>query len=143
MKLYGYIKDYAFTDPDTGEEETIRFKASVNLFPLYKSYFGRDLLSDIIDYAAKLGKTAKLADIAKLSPEEAIIELSKVSGAEFDMTFVLNILVAMRMNALPAAERIDAETSYDALPPALLSDKDVLSEIMELVMKFVAAEKKR
>ena len=147
LKKYGYYKTIEIKDEETGETDVIKFKASAGLFPLYKSYFGTDLLNDIIVYAEKGTQLTKIKaiDTKNMTTEELMDAASRMSESkiDFDTTFLFNIVLAMRMNALADNDRIDVnEGAYDTIPPQILGDMNILQDLIGLILKYVQAQKK-
>ena len=93
MKQYGLIKTIKTDD------EEIKLCGNAMTFIFYKSYFGRDLLNDIISFAKKNSSQAtleklkelkieKVDDIESLKPEQTKSVLETIEEYNFDSEFI-------------------------------------------------------
>jgi len=138
---------------DDGNGGEIKLVGNALTFILYKSYFGRDLLNDIVAFAknsadaATVKKFGKLkietvTDVALLSEAEQEELLSAVGGFKFDSEFVLNFIAALMATAQYPA-RADVTDIIIQIPPHWIADKTVVSELMEFLALFITDKKKK
>ena len=101
MKQYGMIKTLKVSD-----DEELKLCGNALTFILYKSYFGRDLLNDIIGFAKKNSNKDTLeklkeyniesvSDIEKLNDEQTTDVLNTMQNYEFDSEFILNFIASL------------------------------------------------
>ena len=103
--MYGLVKTL-----DDGNGGKIKLVGNALTFILYKSYFGRDLLNDIVAFAKKSADAATVKrfgkmnikttdDLAALTESEQAELLTAVSDYTFDTEFVLYFLAALMATA--------------------------------------------
>ena len=138
---------------DDGDGGKIKLVGNALTFILYKSYFGRDLLNDIVNFAknsadaATVKKFGKLkietiTDVATLSEEQQEELLSAVGDFKFDSEFVLNFIAALMATAR-YPEKADITDIIVEIPPHWIADKAVVSELMEFLALFITDKKKK
>jgi hypothetical protein len=145
--MYGLVKTM-----DDGDGGKIKMVGNALTFVIYKNYFGRDLLSDIVAFAKantegdaikKFGalniKTVK--DLNALGTEEQERLLAAVSGYKFDSEFVLNFLSALIATAR-YPEKPDIIDIITEIPPHWLADREVITELMEFLSLFITQKKR-
>lgn len=137
---------------DDGNGGKIKLVGNALTFILYKSYFGRDLLNDIVTFAkssADAGavkrfgqlniKTAE--DLAELSEEAQAELLSAVGDYKFDSEFVLNFIAALIATA-KYPEKPDITDIIVEIPPWWIADRAVVSDLMEFLSLFITDKRK-
>ena len=147
MKQYGLIKTIKTED---GEE--IKLCGNAFTFILYKSYFGKDLLNDIISFAKKNSNKTTLEklkeyniesieDLEKLEDNEANEVLSTMEGYEFDCEFILNFIASLIATA-QYPNKIDVGELIMSIPPYVITDKSIISELLDFFSLFIAQKKR-
>lgn len=147
MKQYGLIKTLALSD---GEE--LKLCGNALTFILYKSYFGKDLLSDIISFAKKnsnkdtLNKLKEyniesIEDLEKLNDEEANKVLSTMEEYEFDSEFILNFIASLIATA-QYPSKPDVGELIMSIPPYVITDKAIIGELLDFFSLFIAQKKR-
>jgi len=137
---------------DDGNGGKIKLVGNAMTFILYKSYFGRDLLNDIVNFAknsadtATVNKFSKLniqsvTDVANLSEEEQENLLSAVGGFKFDTEFVLQFIAALIATGR-YPEKPDITDIIMEIPPHWVADKTVVSELMEFLSLFITDKRR-
>jgi len=137
---------------DDGNGGKIKLVGNAMTFILYKSYFGRDLLNDIVNFAknsadtATVNKFSKLniqsvADVANLSEEEQESLLSAVGGFRFDTEFVLQFIAAL-IATCRYPEKPDITDIIMEIPPHWVADKAIVSELMEFLSLFITDKRR-
>lgn len=145
MKQYGLVKTLK-----DGDNE-IKLCGNALTFIIYKSYFGRDLLNDIIAFAKKNASKETLAklnslgiqkadDIDKLTDEQAAEVLGSLDDYTFDSEFVLNFIASLMATAQYPAKPDIAEVIC-AIPPHFIVDQAVIGELMEFLSLFISQKK--
>ncbi len=140
--MFGLIKTL-----DDGNGRKIKLAGNALTFILYKSYFGRDLLNDIVSFAKNSADAAAVQrlnklniksteDLAKLTDKEQSQLLSVVSDYKFDSEFVLNFISALMATAR-YPQRPDITELILQIPPWWIADKTVVSELMEFLSLFI------
>ena len=133
---YGLVKTLK-----DGDNE-IKLMGNAMTFVLYKSYFGRDLLNDIIEFAKKnsnkdmIDKALALGDVTKIQEQEAVKILESMGDFHFDTEFILNFMAALIATA-KYPERVDVAEVIMEIPPHFLVDTDIVSEVVEFLSLFV------
>jgi len=118
---------------DDGNGGKIRLVGNALTFILYKSYFGRDLLNDIVAFARNSADAAAVKkfgqlnirtaeDLAGLSEEKQAELFSAVDGYKFDSEFVLNFIAALMATAR-YPEKPDVTDIIVEIPPWWIADK--------------------
>jgi hypothetical protein len=134
---------------EDGNGGKIKLVGNALTFILYKSYFGRDLLNDIVSFAknsadaetvARLGafKVKTADDIAALSAEQRAQLLA--AEYKFDSEFCLNFIAALMATAR-YPEKVDITDIIVEIPPWWLADSAVISELMEFLSLFISQRK--
>lgn len=145
MKQYGLIKTLKH-----GEDE-IKLCGNALTFILYKSYFGRDLLNDIIHFAKRNASEDTLKklntfgikgvdDIDKLSDEQTAQVLGSLDNFSFDSEFVLNFIAALIATA-QYPTKPDIGELICSIPPHYIVDQAVISELLEFLSLFISQKK--
>ena len=138
---------------DDGSGGQIKLVGNALTFILYKSYFGRDLLTDIVAFAKKsadAGAVKKfsdmniqtITDVARLSETEQAELLEAVGDFQFDSEFVLNFIAALIATARYPM-RPDITDVIIEIPPHWIADKAVVTELMEFLALFITDKKKK
>lgn len=138
---------------DDGNGGQIKLVGNALTFILYKSYFGRDLLNDIVAFAKnsadtvvmqKFGKLniQTVTDVAMLSEDEQESLLDAVGGFNFNTEFVLNFIAALIATG-KYPEKPDITDIIVEIPPHWIADKAVISELMEFLALFITDKKKK
>ena len=146
MKQYGLIKTIKTADHE------IKLCGNAMTFILYKSYFGRDLLNDIISFAKKNSSQAtleklrelkieKVDDIESLTPEQTKSVLETIEEYNFDSEFILNFLASLMATAL-YPEKVDIAELIMAIPPYFVSDTKIINELLEFFSLFISQKKR-
>jgi len=136
---------------DDGNGGKIKLAGNALSFIIYKSYFGRDLLNDIVTFAKnsadaatvkKFGqlniKTAE--DLSDLSEEKQAELLSAVGDYRFDTEFVLQFIAALMATAL-YPKKPDVTDLIIEIPPWWIADKAIITELMEFLSLFITEKK--
>ena len=145
--MYGLVKKM-----DDGSGGEIKLAGNALTFILYKSYFGRDLLNDIVAFARNnadpetVKKFSKMnitdiEDVAGLSDAEQGELLAAVGDFKFDAEFVLQFIAALIATA-KYPEKPDVTDIIVGIPPWWIADKAVVSELMEFLSLFISSKKK-
>jgi hypothetical protein len=132
-----------------GEGGKIKLAGSAMTFILYKSYFGRDLLNDIVTFAkqsadaetvARLGQfnVRTADDIAALNAQQRAVLFS--ANYKFDSEFVLNFITALIATAR-YPEKVDATEIIMEIPPWWIADSGIVAELMEFLSLFISHKK--
>lgn len=146
MKQYGLVKTLKF-----GEDE-LKLCGNALTFILYKSYFGRDLLNDIISFAKnntnketleklKEYKVESVDDIEKLNEEQTIAVLTTMESYSFDSEFVLNFIAALMATA-EYPKKMDVGELIMSIPPYVITDQQTISELLDFFSLFIAQKKR-
>ena len=145
--MYGLVKTL-----DDGNGSKIKLVGNALTFILYKSYFGRDLLNDIVAFAQNSADTGTVQkfnslniktaeDLSGLSAEKQTEILSAVSGYKFDTEFVLNFIAALMATAR-YPEKPNVTDLIIQVPTWWIADKSVISELMEFLSLFITDKRK-
>jgi len=121
-------------------------------FVLYKSYFGRDLLNDIIAFAKQNTSEDTLRklnahgikameDIDKLTAEQTAQVLGSLDTFRFDSEFVLNFIASLMATA-QYPYKPDAAELICSIPPHFILDQGVITELMEFLSLFISQKKR-
>jgi hypothetical protein len=146
--MHGLVKTM-----DDGNGGEIKLVGNALTFILYKSYFGKDLLNDIVGFAKKNAdagtvkkftdlKINSITDVASLSEAEQAELLGAVGGFQFDSEFVLNFIAALIATGR-YPEKPDITDIIIEIPPHWIADKAVVSELMEFLSLFITDKKKK
>jgi len=140
MKQYGLVKVIK-----EGDDE-IKLCGNAMTFVLYKSYFGRDLLNDIIDFAKKNTANVSYEELQNLgraedlSDEQAQQIFEKMGDFQFDSEFVLNFIASLMATAQYPAKPDVAELIC-SIPPNFILNQGIITELMDFLSLFVAQKK--
>lgn len=132
---------------DNGNGSMIKLVGNALTFILYKSYFGRDLLGDIVAFAKNSADTAMIRkfgqlniktaeDLVQLTEETQCELLEAVENYKFDSEFVINFIVALMATA-QYPRKLDVTDLIIEIPPWWITDKTVISELMEFLLLFI------
>jgi hypothetical protein len=137
---------------DDGNGNKIKLVGNALTFILYKSYFGRDLLNDIVAFAKKSAdavtvskfnalniKTAE--DLSALTEAQQADLLTAVGDYKFDSEFVLNFIAALIATAR-YPEKPDITDIIVEIPPHWVADKRVITELMEFLSLFITDKRR-
>jgi len=136
MTKYGLVKTLK-----DGEDE-IKLVGNALTFVLYKSYFGKDLLNDIVAFAKKntnpemLDKILSIGDVEKLKDDEALSLLESMDDYQFDSEFILQFIAALMATA-QYPTKPDVGELIMSIPPHFIVDRDVVQEVIEFLSLFV------
>ena len=147
MKQYGLVKTIKLND---GED--LKLCGNALTFILYKSYFGRDLLNDIISFAKKNSNKETLEklqqyniksvdDLDKLDDEQTAQVLATMEAYQFDSEFILNF-VASLMATAQYPEKPDIGELIMAIPPYIITDNATISELLDFFSLFITQKKR-
>ena len=136
---------------DDGNGGQIKLVGNALTFILYKSYFGRDLLNDIVAFAknsadaATVKKFSELnvktaADIDKLDDAAREKLFAGITDYKFDTEFVLNFIAALMATAL-YPDKPDVTDLIIEIPPWWIADKAIITELMEFLSLFITEKK--
>jgi hypothetical protein len=136
---------------DDGNGGKIKLVGNALTFVIYKSYFGRDLLNDIVAFAKRSVDAAtvrrlgdfnvqSVEDVAGLTAEERNALLTAVGEYTFDSEFVLNFIAALMATARYPTKP-DITDLIVEIPPWWIADKVVVSELMEFLSLFITRKK--
>lgn len=145
MKQFGLVKILKDGDYE------IKLCGNALTFILYKSYFGRDLLNDIIQFAkANADKTAfekllglgvkSAEDIDKLTNEQIAGVYKNMDSINFDTEFILNFIASLMATA-QYPTKPDAAELICAIPPHFVIDQGIISELLEFLSLFITQKK--
>jgi len=124
-----------------GEDE-IKLVGNALTFVLYKSYFGRDLLNDIVSFAKKntnaevMEKLLAIGDIEKLEDDKALALLDSMADYSFDSEFILQFMAALMATA-QYPNKPDVGELIMQIPPHFVVDRDVVQEVVEFLSLFI------
>lgn len=147
MKQYGMIKTLKVSD-----DEELKLCGNALTFILYKSYFGRDLLNDIIGFAKKNSNKDTLeklkeyniesvSDIEKLNDEQTTDVLNTMQNYEFDSEFILNFIASLIATA-QYPNKMEVGELIMSIPPYVLTDKSTITELLDFFSLFIAQKKR-
>jgi hypothetical protein len=136
---------------DDGAGGKIKLVGNALTFILYKSYFGRDLLNDIVAFAknsASAGAIKKFGDLRirtaedlnALNDEQRAEVIAGIGDYKFDSEFVLQFIAALIATAR-YPEKADVKEIIVEIPPWWLADNSVISELMEFLSLFISQRK--
>jgi len=126
MNKYGLVKTLK-----DGENE-IKLVGNAMTFVLYKSYFGRDLLNDIVSFAQ--------ANSGAINLKAEDVTLENLNAFSFDTEFILG-LIASLMATAQYPTKPDIGELIMGIPPHFLTDAEVISDVLEFLSLFVASKK--
>ena len=146
MKQYGLIKKIK-----VGDDE-LKLCGNALTFILYKSYFGRDLLNDIISFAKKNSSKETLEalskfniksvdDLDKLSEQETSEVLDTISSYQFDSEFILNFVASLIATA-EYPNKPEIGELIMSIPPSIVTDNELISELLEFFSLFISQKKR-
>lgn len=146
MKQYGLVKKIT-----VGDDE-LKLCGNALTFILYKSYFGRDLLNDIISFAKKnssketLEKLSKyniksVDDMDKLSDEQTAEVLETIETYQFDSEFILNFVASLIATA-EYPNKPEVGELIMSIPPSIVTDNALISELLEFFSLFISQKKR-
>lgn len=146
--MYGLVKTL-----DDGQGGKIKLAGNALTFILYKSYFGRDLLNDIVAFAKSSAdaetikrfnnlKVKTADDLAQLTEREQAQLLTAVGEYKFDTEFVLNFIAALMATA-QYPNKPDVTDLIIEIPPWWIADKAIISELMEFLSLFITDKKNK
>lgn len=142
--MYGLVKTLK---TDDGKE--IKLVGNALTFIIYKSYFGRDLLSDIVAFARAnanvdgiKGVTVKTAeDINALDRETREKIINAAGEYKFDSEFIINFLAALIATA-KYPEKPDIVSIITEIPPYFITDGEIITELTEFLSLFISQKKR-
>jgi len=148
MTKYGLIKTLKDAD---GEDIVLCGNAMT--FILYKSYFGRDLLSDVIAFAGKNAKPDVLAkfekynvkstqDLANIDDVGKAAIIDAMQGIQIDTEFMLNFIAALIATA-KYPQKPDVAELIMSVPPYFLTDAELMGELLEFFAMFISTSQKK
>lgn len=146
MKQYGLIKTIKFGDDE------IKLCGNALTFILYKSYFGKDLLNDIISFAKnnsnketleklKEYKVESVEDIDKLDDEKTFAVLSTMESYNFDSEFILNFIASLMATA-EYPNKPDVGELIMSIPPSIITDETTIAELLDFFSLFISQKKR-
>lgn len=121
-------------------------------FILYKSYFGRDLLNDIVSFTKNNASPSivkkfnglnvrDVDDLDRLDEKSQEELLANIGEYKFDSEFVLNFIAALMATA-KYPEKPNIVDLITEIPPHWLVDKQIISELMEFLSLFIKQKKR-
>jgi hypothetical protein len=133
---------------DDGNGGKLKLVGSAYTFIIYKNYFGRDLLNDIVSFAKKnatsdaVRKLAEFgsADVKSLTAEQQAAFIAATGEFKFDSEFILQFVAALITTAR-YPEKPDIVDVIMEIPPHWLADQGIVSELMEFLSLFISAKK--
>jgi len=142
--MYGLVKTLK---TDDGKE--IKLVGNAFTFILYKSYFGRDLLSDIVSFAKAnanadtvKGINVKTADDINALDRETRERVINAAGEyKFDSEFIINFLSALIATAR-YPEKPDIVSIITEIPPYFITDGEIIAELTEFLSLFISQKKR-
>jgi hypothetical protein len=142
MSKYGLVKVLKHGDDE------IKLVGNAMTFILYKSYFGRDLLNDVVEFARKNSSKEWLAklddfkdlDIKNVAEEQATELLGAMGDYQFDSEFILNFIACLIATA-KYPEKLDIGNLIMKIPPHFIVDTEVVSEVLEFLTMFIGQKK--
>lgn len=146
MSMNGLVKTMQTESGD------IKLVGNALTFLLYKSYFGRDLLNDIVTFAKHNAdpavvkkfndfKIKSMDDLSGLDADKQAEILSGIDGYKFDSEFILNFIVSLMATAR-YPEKPDVIDLIVEVPPHWLADKEIIGELMEFLSLFITQKKR-
>lgn len=134
------------------DNNSIKLVGNAYTFIIYKNYFGRDLLNDIISFASKnandnvVDKVTKhnisgLEDFNSLEDNSKAEILSSLTSYQFDSEFILNFMASLMATAR-YPEKIDVIDLILEIPPHFVSDQQIISELMQFLSLFIKQKKR-
>ena len=140
MNKYGLVK--VLKDGDN----EIKLCGNAMTFVLYKSYFGRDLLNDIVEFARKNSNKEALEkvqaiDVDKITEADALKVFDSMGDYHFDSEFILNMLAALMATA-QYPNKPDVGELIMNIPPHFIVDQEVVTQVLEFLSLFVKQQKK-
>ena len=145
--MYGLVKTM-----DDGQGGKIKLVGNALTFIIYKNYFGRDLLNDIVTFVKnnadagvvkKVGqlKIKTVEDLTNLSEAEQKQLFSAVGEFRFDTEFTLNFIAALMATA-QYPEKPDVTDVIIGIPPHWIADTKIITELMEFLSLFITQKKR-
>jgi hypothetical protein len=142
--MFGLVKTLK-----TDEGREIKLVGNALTFIIYKSYFGRDLLSDIVAFARAnanvdgiKGVTVKTAeDINALDRETREKIINAAGEYKFDSEFIINFLAALIATA-KYPEKPDIVSIITEIPPYFITDGEIITELTEFLSLFISQKKR-
>jgi hypothetical protein len=142
--MFGLVKTLK-----TDEGREIKLVGNALTFIIYKSYFGRDLLSDIVAFARAnanvdgiKGVTVKTAeDINALDRETREKIINAAGEYKFDSEFIINFLSALIATAR-YPEKPDIVSIITEIPPYFITDGEIITELTEFLSLFISQKKR-
>ena len=146
MKQYGLIKTL-----QVGDGDEIKLCGNALTFILYKSYFGKDLLNDIISFAKnnsnkamleklKEYKVETMEDIEKLDDGQTVEVLSTMETYNFDCEFILNFVASLMATAQYPSKPEIGELIM-SIPPSIITDQKTITELLDFFSLFISQKK--
>jgi len=124
-----------------GEIE-IKLVGNALTFVLYKSYFGKDLLNDIVNFAKKntnhevMEKLLAMGDLDKIEDDKALQLLDSMADYSFDSEFILQFIAALMATAQYPVKP-DVGELIMSIPPHFVVDREVVQEVVEFLSLFI------
>jgi hypothetical protein len=142
--MYGLVKTLK---TDDGRE--IKLIGNALTFILYKSYFGRDLLNDIVAFAKAnanadtvKGINVKTADDINALDRETRERVIHAAGEyKFDSEYIINFLAALIATA-KYPEKPDIVSIITEIPPYFITDGEIIAELTEFLSLFISQKKR-
>jgi len=147
MAQYGLVKTLEAPDG-----EKIKLVGNAFTFIIYKSYFGRDLLNDIVGFAGKNAsaellkkfdnlKITSVEDLSALSGDGQKELFASVADFTFDTEFILNFIAALIATA-KYPEKPDIVDIIMSVPPHWVADREIINELLEFLSLFITQKKR-
>ena len=149
LKTFGHV--VRFTKEVDGEQINICMKSSVGLLGLYKSYFYTDIMSDITKMLKGISQQ-DMKDFAKIDPSkkiedytneeiETLLLIFERNTEIFDTSILVQIMVALILNAVPEEQRPAMPEALDVVPAQFLTDSEIITAAINLVIPFLGQKK--
>jgi hypothetical protein len=147
MNQYGLVK--TLEAPDGAK---IKLVGNALTFVIYKSYFGRDLLNDIVGFAGRNAnaelvrkfdnlKVTSVESLANLNESEQKELFNSVADFTFDTEFILNFISALIATAR-YPEKPDVVDIIVSVPPHWVADREIINELLEFLSLFITQKKR-
>ena len=147
MSQYGLVKTL-----DAPDGEKIKLVGNAYTFIIYKSYFGRDLLNDIVNFAGKNAspellkkfeslKVTDVESLANLGDTEQKELFASIGDFNFDAEFILNFIAALIATAR-FPEKPDIIDIIMSVPPHWVADREIINELLEFLSLFITQKKR-
>lgn len=147
MKQYGLVKTI-----ETSDGESIKLVGNALTFIVYKSYFGKDLLNDIVAFAGKNANAELLKkfenfdiktveSLAEMTEEQQKELFSSITDFNFDTEFILNFVASLIATG-KYPEKPDIVEIIMSVPPHWVADREIINELLQFLSLFITQKKR-